>query len=252
MTTYNTYQEAKIAMPLACIIEDTDSGLFFGMPTREGTTLAGGSRFAEPQYYCISMLTFSELGHKLVDGDVYQNEDGRVFTVGRLGYEARYCNLLSSYCLPSKVFILRAAALENQMNIDNLATQTPEEKEVEWVNGLPPIGVECDAVFIEHEHKGYGEFLVLGYHDNYVWMEYTGELSNKLKHYTAKVDMVKFRKPETEAERVERERLEAAEDLYITYMSKWEFAQDWRALDEINKSAFLAIVDKTNYRKESN
>ena len=98
---------------------------------------------------------------------------------------------------------------EKQLTLECLKPQT---KEVEWANGLPPVGVECEAVFIEHEHKGYGEFLILGYHSNYVWMEYIGELGNKSKHYTAKIDMVKFRKPETEAERKEREELEELSD----------------------------------------
>lgn len=92
--------------------------------------------------------------------------------------------------------------------------EAPEEKEVEWVNGLPPVGTECEAVFIEHEHKGYGEFLILGYYGDYVWMEYIGELSNKSKHYTAKVDMVKFRKPESEAEKLQRERIENGKAYY--------------------------------------
>ncbi|AOQ26766.1 hypothetical protein [Vibrio phage S4-7] len=92
--------------------------------------------------------------------------------------------------------------------------EAPEDKEVEWVNGLPPVGAECEAVFIEHEHKGYGEFLILGYYGDYVWMEYIGELSNKSKHYTAKVDMVKFRKPETEAEKLQRERTENGKAYY--------------------------------------
>ncbi len=125
MTTYNSYEAAKIAMPLACIVHDTDNNRFFGMPSREGTILTDdGCKFAEAKDHCMSMLTFSELGHKLVDGDLYQNEDGRVFTVGRLGYEAKYCNLLSSYCFPSKISILRAAALE---------TKEPKRTKVEWV-----------------------------------------------------------------------------------------------------------------------
>ena len=238
MTTYNSYQEAKLAMPLACIIEDTDSGLFFGMPTREGTTLAGGSRFAEPQYYCISMLTFSELGRKLVDGDVYQNEDGRVFTVGNLGYEARYCNLLSSYCFPSKVFILRAAALEN------IPTETPEEKEVldsiesagevEWKNGDECVYMSHKVIhqFIgaDPKREGYGYIQATGYEVNFV------ELS-------------KLSKPETPHHREERERLEAGYELYKTCGIQHETVSFNEWVDDY-KDVWLNIVDKTNYRKE--
>lgn len=58
-------------------------------------------------------------------------------------------------------------------------------------------------------------------------------------------------KPETEAERNERERLEAAYDLYLTRHVSMpapyhydEFLKNERTLD-----GFLAIVDKTGYRK---
>ena len=178
---------------------------------------------------------------------------------------------------------------ENQMNIDKVETQTPENMqprakhfevkkevhlrdyqkntqtehqeaiselngEVEWNGeGLPPVGVECEAVFIEHDHKGYGEFLILGYHSNYVWMEYIGELSNKSKHYTTKVDLVKFRKPETPQQREDRERLEAAYDLYlirchaVNQPITYEFHEF--KLEPDAKNGWLAVVDKTNYRK---
>ncbi|MBL4278824.1 hypothetical protein H8F10_12955 [Vibrio fluvialis] len=60
-----------------------------------------------------------------------------------------------------------------------------------------------------------------------------------------------LRKPETEAERNERERLEAAYDLYLTRHVSMpapyhydEFLKNERTLD-----GFLAIVDKTGYRK---
>ena len=62
------------------------------------------------------------------------------------------------------------------------------------------------------------------------------------------VEVSKLSKPETEAERNERERLEAAMDLYNTYMNEWGLKANWYSLDKRNKSAFLAIVDKTNYR----
>lgn len=106
MATYNTYQEAKIAMPNACIIEDTDSGLFFGMPTREGTTLAAGSRFAEPRYYCITVEKFLADGYKFVDGDLHEYL-GTVITASS---NSAFNN--SKALTDNKRFILRAAALE--------------------------------------------------------------------------------------------------------------------------------------------
>lgn len=109
--TYNTYQEAKIAMPLACIIEDTDSGLFFGMPTREGTTLAGGSRFAEPQYYCMTVEKFLADGYRFAEGDLFIGTSGEVVDVECGGHldEMHVAHGSDKYR-----YILRAAALEEK------------------------------------------------------------------------------------------------------------------------------------------
>lgn len=119
----------------------------------------------------------------------------------------------------------------DSINSNLIKTREPSKSvitKVEWGGaGLPAVGVECEAVFIEHEHKGYGKFLILGYHDNYVWMEYIGELSNKSKHYTSKVNMVKFRKPETEAERVERERANAIYDMCASADNFTEESNFW-------------------------
>ncbi len=121
MTTYKTYQEAKIAMPKACIIENTDSGLFFGMPTREGATLAGGSRFAEPQYYCMTVEKFLEDGHKFVEGDIYLTPYGRVITAGSPVISTEHLNKYGNEL--DDCFILRAAALD-VMAQDNEAEET--------------------------------------------------------------------------------------------------------------------------------
>ena len=150
---------------------------------------------------------------------------------------------------PWKLIDMEAGEQRECMRELTLEDLKPQTKEVEWVNGLPPVGVECEAVFIEHEHKGYGEFLILGYHSNDVWMEYIGELSNKSKHYTAKIDLVKFRKPETEAERKEREEIEAASYL----LSGWFNAigkdmPEWGSVNEDVKAHYLEIVRETNYK----
>jgi hypothetical protein len=122
----------------------------------------------------------------------------------------------------------------------------PVITKVEWGGaGLPAVGVECEAVFIKYEHKGYGKFLILGYHDNYVWMEYIGDLSNKSKHYTAKVDMVKFRKPETEAERAEREREESRSNIERLLEDRINFNNS-----TLPKTISKIIYD-AGYRKES-
>lgn len=119
----------------------------------------------------------------------------------------------------------------------------------EWNGeGLPPSGCECLAVFIDHENKGYGEFTVCGYHNEYVWLEYIGNLKNKGKHYTADVSKVKFRKLETEAERNERERLEAA--IWLLDGNGNSELCCWSDARQELKDHLLWIVDETGYRKE--
>ncbi|CAH9014180.1 putative coil containing protein [Vibrio phage 277E43-1] len=133
----------------------------------------------------------------------------------------------------------------------------PQTKEVEWVNGLPPVGAGCEAVFIEHEPKGYGEFLVLGYHSNYVWLEYIGELSNKSKHYTAEVDSVKFRKPETPEQKLARERIENGKAFYelmseietsVMHPSKHGKPNDWEEMREEWQQVYILQAEKLNYK----
>ncbi|ENI4487194.1 hypothetical protein ABXZ88_003065 [Vibrio fluvialis] len=56
-----------------------------------------------------------------------------------------------------------------------------------------------------------------------------------------------FRKPETEAERNYWERMEAAYDLYRTW--RGEAHESFDAFRLCNVDNWLAIVDKTGYRK---
>ncbi|CAM0061492.1 hypothetical protein VPH1220G2_0083 [Vibrio phage 1220 g2] len=126
MTTYNSYEAAKIANPESDIYPHGDRF------TTIGSALITGTK-CNPDKHCMSMLTFHELDHKLIDGDLYQNEKGRVITVGALGFKEKHCNLLGYYVDPSKTYILRASALED------IPTETPEEKEV--LDGIENIHV---------------------------------------------------------------------------------------------------------------
>ncbi len=122
MTTYNTYQEAKIAMPNACICVFKNEGkdTFFGVPTREGATLHNGSKFAEPQDYCMTVDKFLYDGHEFVEGDVYLNSDGRTLGVVNI---PEYNNKRST--IDCNLYILRAAALE---------TKEQKRTKVEYLN----------------------------------------------------------------------------------------------------------------------
>jgi hypothetical protein len=192
-------------------------------------------------------------------------------------------------------FVLRAAALENQMNIDNLATQTPEEKEAldtmtgisrehllkmiklqtktikelnEELNssespncsawdgeGLPPVGSLCKV------NRDSFTYRVM-YSSEYVVIVQNLDNDNTTAHgMDIILDLHKvnytFSKPESPQQREERERLEAAYDLYTHVQSvrgQLSCKFDWFSNSEMEEARlrFLAIVDKTNYRKESN
>ena len=145
--------------------------------------------------------------------------------------------------------ILRAAALENQMNIDNLATQTLEEKEAlaavdfsraceigrsklksnpviqlsideidkfsgdEWNGeGLPPVGALCKV------NRDSFTYRVM-YSSEYVVIVQNLDNDNTTAHgMDIILDLHKgnytFSKPESPQQREERECLEAAYDLY--------------------------------------
>lgn len=111
MTTYNTYQEAKIAMPLACIIHNVEDGYFLGMPSREGATLGDdGCVFAEPQDYCMTVEAFLADGNEFVAGDVVL-DFGDVINI-KSRHDIRVYNDPEKY--DKKRYILRAAALEEK------------------------------------------------------------------------------------------------------------------------------------------
>lgn len=142
--------------------------------------------------------------------------------------------------------------------LDNIDT-TPIQVEslagaVEWNGeGLPPVGTVC-------QYKDTNQWfnVEITYLSDWVIVFKCLDESGRLVSDIKGVELAKnvdehpeFRKPETEAERNERERLEAAYDLYLTRHVSMpapyhydEFLKNERTLD-----GFLAIVDKTGYRK---
>lgn len=143
-------------------------------------------------------------------------------------------DVLTSACLPIEFFETKAESLDS---IDTTPIQVESlAGGAEWKNGDECIYMSHKVVqqFIGPCPKryGYGYIQAPTFEVNFV------ELS-------------KLSKPETEAERNERERLEAAYDLYLTRHVSMpapyhydEFLKNERTLD-----GFLAIVDKTGYRK---
>ncbi|AUR90725.1 hypothetical protein NVP1149O_71 [Vibrio phage 1.149.O._10N.286.55.A12] len=207
MTTYNTYQEAKIANPKAYIVTTRDDwdgnesikGNFevFDASDQGGHYIGFNSwRICNPADHCITVEEFLARGHKLIKGDVYLDYDGEVVeficvcdnsqsNTNRKENDVRY--------------ILRASALEN------IPTETPEEKEVldsidsagdaEWKNG--------DECVISQKSKS--KWLVVGVSPltktSTVCVSNTGELKS--------FHTEQLKKPETPQQREDRERLEA-------------------------------------------
>ena len=119
----------------------------------------------------------------------------------------------------------------------------PQTKGVEWDGeGLPPVGCK-----IKTKH-GVSEVLSTSDWDGGV---VTYSYDDGMSIGCAWNNKSWVNPIETEEQRKEREELEAAEDLYNTYMRTWNNAYiGWGALDDKNKEAFLTIVRKTGYRVE--
>lgn len=213
MTTYNTYQEAKIAMPKACICVYKNNGkdVFIGMPSREGTTLFNGAEFAEPQDYCMTVEKFLSDGFKLEIGDVIFGEDEYEVDVVSSDLHCRSFNMPVD--ADRNIYILRAAALED------IPTETPEEKEVldsiesagevEWSGeGLPPVNIECEWIGGGVAHGDWGPVIVRAYSGDYAWIE---KLYDNSMHTVRSPAF--FRKPETPQQRKDRERACAIYDM---------------------------------------
>ena len=153
---------------------------------------------------------------------------------------------------------IKTRATGGNHTIDNIDT-TPIQVEslaggTEWNGeGLPPVGTVCQYKdtnqWFNVEITYLSEWVIV-----FKCLDESGRLVSDIKgvELAKNVDEhPEFRKPETEAERNERERLEAAYDLYLTRHVSMpapyhydEFLKNERTLD-----GFLAIVDKTGYRK---
>ncbi len=118
--------------------------------------------------------------------------------------------------------------------------ETPEEKEVEWVNG--------DTVEYRNKHEGEGVILTFvginPTHKGYAVL-YGKHLAGG--YVSAPLSMLS--KPETEAERAERERLEAAYDLYCELNANHNYVEFDRF--KINFNNWIRVARKAGYRKES-
>ncbi|AUS00496.1 hypothetical protein NVP1276O_03 [Vibrio phage 1.276.O._10N.286.54.E4] len=105
MTTYNTYQEAKIANPEGEVY--SDGSMFFALPVK---TFMYDSAKCNPADYCMTVEKFLVGGHKFVEGDAFLETDGDIYRVG-MGFVDM---MNESDKLDCHRYILRAAALEEK------------------------------------------------------------------------------------------------------------------------------------------
>lgn len=240
MTTYNTYQEAKIENPECEIYWYLDGGLNDSFTTLELRDFDTKNNKCNPADCCMTVEKFLADGYRFVEGDFIIQHDGMVVRVcddPDWNMKERRDNIR---------YILLAAALEN------IPTETPEEKEaldgvesageVEWKSG--------DECVISQKSKS--KWLVVGVSPlaktSTVCVSNTGEL--KSFH----TDQLK--KPETPQQRKDRERLENGKAIY-DLMCSIELNHDiagtpntWGELRDEWQSVYIKLAEEVGHRKE--
>lgn len=137
MTTYNTYQEAKIANPDCDIAEVTEKAILeFGekhvfealvksSEWEDGYAFVkncyksprikdGYWKLCSPADYCMTVEKFLVDECKFNGGDSYLDWKGRVRVIGSTGFTKDACNDIRNIANADQAFILRAAALEEK------------------------------------------------------------------------------------------------------------------------------------------
>lgn len=173
--------------------------------------------------------------------------------------------------------------------LGQLAVETPEEKEAfdaigkdewdgcwlkngdkpEWDGeGLPPVGTECDILHQERDDIVIGRgkiyhidgskvFILSDFIKNYPEESTIKAFDSSLNLYVMWINDgdVRFRKLETTQQREDRERLEAAYDLFVEWQldeqTPIDTIRDFESFskDKATTSDWLRVVDKTNCRK---
>ncbi|AUR81427.1 hypothetical protein NVP1005O_30 [Vibrio phage 1.005.O._10N.286.48.F2] len=228
MTTYNSYEAAKIASPDSEIyklngvnefIPGVDLGDIVRIHSRDDDAVK-----CNPADHCMTVEKFLADGHKLAMGDIVMNSSGAVVGMN-------YSRCLSDFGVLNsashKEYILRAAALEEK----------PSEN-VEWVNGD-----ECVFTDKNGDEK---TCKVIGLYPPFVESYVLHCESANPTFFISNVG--RMVKPETKQQREDRERLEAAYDLYCYAIDKETTFDSFCNFGPL-KDIYIKIVDKTNYRK---
>lgn len=150
MTTYNTYQEAKIANPKSDIYKDK-SGIFAEKPVLLTSRIAAGSiEECNPEDHCMTVEQFLKDGHKFFEGDIVTNLNGGVSIIKPKddckGWDYSLENIHDSDDDDADRYILRAAALEK-----------PKRMKVEYepVNTGDEIITYRNDIFFKHDSGDY-------------------------------------------------------------------------------------------------
>lgn len=223
MTTYKTYQEAKIYNSKSEIFTKCDIFQTINAPTPNH--FVDGWKICKPADYCMTLADFFNEGHELVIGDTYESMFGDVITV----LDGKYANERVDFndCR----YILRAKALED---VTSGTGGAPEKEDaIEWKNGD-----ECE-VFNEHAEWAKARYVAFdggkGYH-----VVFTGGLL----WYALDSDVRELESPE---QKLERQRLESAYHLACIAggVDRWgdeftfdNFKSDWEAVKR-----WLAVID---------
>ncbi|UOL47439.1 hypothetical protein vBVpPvVp04M_00050 [Vibrio phage vB_Vp_PvVp04_M] len=284
MKAYKTYQEAKIENPDSeIVVFDKPGNEHHGAFEAQisdgiGSQLMhppGHWHICKPSDYLPTLEWFFDEGHALVDGDLVSDRGGNVIEIGKVYFPL---GLLSS-----EGYVLRAAALTEVKVI----TETPEEKEA--FDAIKEIDLDhpiTKTKIGENESVGFrlndselpngsewknGDKCVIKNPEGFgVWEDankYLGSTGTVMAVFTntngLKVAAVShedeicicwmlsmLEKPESKAE---RERLEAAYDLWLTWCHGC-YVDNSLSIDQFSTlgscAGYLAIVDKTGHRKE--
>ncbi len=111
MRVYSTYQEAKIANPECDIYNDTH-GKFRPIKDAPTSHFANGWELCKPKNYCMTVEKFLVDGHRLEIDDWVIGVRGLTFQIS--SNEIDEWNVKSVTPMDSKLYILRAAALETK------------------------------------------------------------------------------------------------------------------------------------------
>lgn len=161
MTTYNTYQEAKIANPECDIAEITEkailefgekhvfealvksseweNGYVFVDNCNESPRIKDGYwKLCNPADHCMTVERFLADGNKFVDGDALLDVFGGLIVVGS-DYSVLGANIKLD--TDDRRYILRAAALEERVKMDN-SVKYVARKQFDEILKIPPISQE--------------------------------------------------------------------------------------------------------------